>query len=241
MNAKSLFTRIGSLLLALVPAFSCLAEGATSPSSLSSTSQVERDVAAEILRGSYVPPSRTNWNSLMATLTNGLPQTNVLVILRDMNASPQGAGGSGRVEVELYRLDDLWILECGYARGISNKTLVSKKLKENLRAIQVPVPPGLTGKWTTYYVNGQKCGEGNFNSGRPEGESFGFFSDGHKSLMNHSVNGLLDGEETGFFPSGHVKHKGTYKGGFQVGTWTWFNEDGSVKSTRDFSKPSKPK
>ena len=54
--------------------------------------------------------------------------------------------------------------------------------------------------------------------------------------MQHYEHHIAEGADTGYFASGHTNYHGLYKGGKQVGVWTWYNEDGSVKSTQDFSK-----
>jgi hypothetical protein len=210
--------------------------GASPSSDLGSPSQEVRDAAAKILRATYTPPSRTNWDSVIASIKVGTPKTNVLELLRTFNAQPEGCGGGGGIENELYRLDELWLLECTYHFGISNLVFAGCALRQQLRFISVEPPTNFTGIWTVYYINGQKSGQGNFKEGRPEGESIRFYPDGSKALVNHSTNGVLNGEETGFFPSGRVKYRGLYEAGSQVGKWIWYNEDGSVKSKKELKR-----
>src|SRR5262245_25130623 len=62
---------------------------------LASPDQATRDAAAKALRATWTPPARTNWDSLLAALTNGMPRRNVLELLRPLKVTPEGAGGGG--------------------------------------------------------------------------------------------------------------------------------------------------
>src|SRR4051812_8508402 len=79
---------------------------------LNSKSQEIRDAAAKLLRQTYSPPPRTNWDRLLNSLKLGTSETNVMDQLRSMNLRFDGGAGSGNTITELCRLDDLWILEC---------------------------------------------------------------------------------------------------------------------------------
>ena len=209
-----------------------------SPSAdLGSPSQETRDAAAKILRATFEAPPRTNWNPLVEKLKLGIPKTNVLDILGHYADHVEGGGGSGITEMERYRLDDLWLLECSYTgKEASKSVLTHVKLIEQMLNVPVNPPSGFTGTWTIYYINGQKSGTGYYKNGKPDGASMGYYSDGSKALINHSANGILSGEELGFYPSGQIKYRGLYKEGSQAGTWTWYKEDGSVQSKKEFSR-----
>jgi hypothetical protein len=57
--------------------FCCSASGleASPMSDLCSTNQATRDAAAKILRETYIPPARTNWDSLIASLKVGMSKS----------------------------------------------------------------------------------------------------------------------------------------------------------------------
>src|ERR1044071_1874694 len=98
--------------------FSFAATGFGSPAEdLASPSQAKRDAAAKLVRDSWMPPARTNWDSLLGALTNGMPRTNVLELLRPFKVTPEGGGGDGTTSIQSYRLDDLWRLDCSYHEG----------------------------------------------------------------------------------------------------------------------------
>ena len=217
--------------------FSLLSVGLCSTTNdLASLDQATRDAAAKAARDSWVPPSRTNWDSLLAALTNGTPRTNVLELLRPLQATPEGGGGSGTVAFQRYRLDDLWVLECRYHEK-GNDPLFSRTLLEQVRGVWILPPTNFSGIWTSYWINGQRENEIYCTNGRYQGTFTGFNSDGEKAYVQHFENGRLEGEDTGYFRSGRINYRGLYRDDKHVGIWVWFNEDGSTNSVRDYSKP----
>ncbi|MDB6110413.1 MAG: hypothetical protein JWR69_2163 [Pedosphaera sp.] len=223
-------TRLLGLLM-----FCCSVSGlsASPRSDLSSTNQETREAAAKILRATYTPPPRTKWDALVASLKIGASKTNVLSLIRPFIVHSQGGAGSGTFEACQYRLDDLWILECHYDRDIFSGC---KLFPGTLEIWAVP-PPGFTGLWRTYYVNGQKSMEIHYVSGKHDGEFTTFYDDGSRAVLTHFVADIQEGEDTGYFRSGKLNYRGVYKANAQVGTWTWFNEDGTIRSTKEQSKP----
>lgn len=203
---------------------------------LGSSSQKKRDAAAKSLRATYIAPPRTNWDSLLSALKVGTPKTNVLEELRLLKLSSDGGVGSGNTETEVYRLDDLWTLECSFINSNAGTNLSRRKLTEQLRDVWVEPPPHFTGDWITYYANGQVSHQGHYKDGQPNGQGLGFHPNGSKAIVHHTVNGVAEGEETGFHPSGNISYKGSYKAGAQSGIWIWYNEDGSIQQKRDYSK-----
>src|ERR1043165_744903 len=192
-------------------------------SELSSTNQEARDAAAKILRETYIPPSRTNWDSLVASLKVGMSKSNILQLLKPVVVRPEGGGGSGTFEAQQFRLDDLWILECHFDHGFLGCKLFPQPLE-----IWMEPPPHFTGLWTMYRVNGQRSYEIRYKDGKRDGEMTSFYDGGSKAVVTHFIQGVQEGNETGYFPSGNVNYRGAYKANEMVGTSTWFNEDGTV-------------
>jgi len=201
---------------------------------LSSPSQEARDLAAKILRATYTPPSRTNWDALASTFKVGSPKTNIQAQLQSLNLHLGGGVGSGNTEVVTYPLDDYWSLECSFTNTAAGSGLARVGLVGRLRQISTEPPTGFNGVWTDYYVNGQKGSQGVYKGGRLDGDGIGFYPDGSKATIHHWVNGVSDGEEAGFYPSGRIKYKGQYKADKQVGHWIWYKEDGSIESEKDY-------
>lgn len=238
MKTLNKIHRQAGFFLAAILSFGCLENLLASPASdLASPSQAVRDAAAKILRETYVPPPRTNWDSLVGKLKLGISKLSALEALGEITNNVSGSVGSSSTEMNRYRLDDLWLMECSYTGRGTNSVLTHLNFIQGLRFVSVEPPLGFSGRWTTYYVNGQKFSEGVCKNGMADGEGFGFYPDGSKMVVNHSLNGMLNGEETGFYPNGHIRSKGFYKDNTQVGTWTWYNEDGTVHSKRNYSKP----
>jgi len=194
---------------------------------LSSTNQETRDAAAKILRETYTPPARTNWDSLIASLKVGMSKSNVMQILKPVIVRPEGGAGTGTYEAEQFRLDDWWLLECHFDHGFLGCTLLPAPLE-----FWVEPPPHFTGLWTIYVVNGRKSYEIHYRDGKRDGEMTSFYDDGSKCVVTHFVDGIQDGDEMGYFRSGKTNYTGVYKTNEMVGIWTWFNEDGTVKYTQ---------
>ena len=204
---------------------------ASSGSDLSSTNQETRDAAARVVRATYIPPPRTNWDSLIASLKVGASKSNILHLLEPVIVRSEGGGGSGTFEAQQYRLDDLWILECHFDHGF-----IDYKLFPNALDVWVEPPPRFTGVWTTYHVNGEKSYEIHYRDGKCDGEFTSFYDDGSRAVLTYFITGIQEGEEIGYFHFGKVNYRGFYKTNAMIGTWTWYNEDGMVQSTQDRSK-----
>jgi MORN repeat variant len=148
-------------------------------------------------------------------------------LLKPVIVRTEGGAGSGTFEAVRFRLDDLWILECYFDHGFQGCKLFPQPCET-----WVEPPPGFTGIWATYRVNGQKSHEIHYKDGKRDGVMTSFYEAGSKAVVTHFVAGFQDGDEIGYFPSGKVSYQGVYKTNEMVGTWTWFNEDGTVQSTQ---------
>jgi hypothetical protein len=218
---------------------------ATPLEDLASPSQRVRDEAAVGLRKSFVVPPRKPWDELMASIKVGDTKAFVLGKLRQLNAKPNGAVGSGQSSNESYRLDEAWILWVAFVRLDATEadadaaTVLKVSLQKDLQHIWVEPPEGFTGTWVTYFVNGQRSHLIHYAGGKYAGKFTAFRSDGSKACVQTYGPKGAEGEETGYFPSGRVAYRGFHKDGKPVGTWTHFNEDGSVQSTKDYPEQDK--
>ena len=148
MNAKLLLFVLVTLLEVNV--------GLSSPADdLASPSQETRDAAAKILRRTWEPPARTNWETLLSAIKIGMHETNVLELLRPLTGLTNASGwGSGGVGAGIYRLDDLYLIE--YTYRTSDHIVIGRSLLQRLREVWPPDPPtDFTGIWVSYYANGQ--------------------------------------------------------------------------------------
>lgn len=201
---------------------------------LSSPSQGVRDAAAKILRSTYTAPPRTNWEAVLNTITNGMTKTNLLELLSPYHVTAEWGNGTGGSHSQNYRLDDAWILTCWFRN--KGDVLLERTLSPSLRYVWVAPPTNFAGIWITYFVNGQKSHGIHYDNGKYHGEFIAYSPDGSKCYVQHYDHHVGEGADTGYFASGRTNYHGVYKGGKQVGIWIWYNEDGSVKSTKDYSK-----
>lgn len=206
---------------------------ASSVEDLSSPSQETRDAAAKILRATYTPPPRTNWDLVVSTFKIGSSKTNILAQLHSLNLHAGGGVGSGNTETETYPLDDYWTLKCSFTNTTAGSGLARVSLVGRPNNIWVEPPANFTGAWKTYWANGQPSHELHYKDGQLEGLLTTFFTDGSKSVISPQHNGVPDGVEEGYHPSGRIAYKGTYKAGKQVGHWIWYKADGSIESKKN--------
>jgi hypothetical protein len=201
---------------------------------LSSPTQEVRDAAARILRSTYTAPSRTNWEAVVTSITNGMTKMKLLELLSPYHVTPVGGLSSGGSYNQSYRLDDAWMLNCWFRDEAD--IVVDRALTPYLRGVWVAPPTNFTGVWTVYFVNGQKSADFHCDAGKYHGECITYTPDGSKCVVQHYDHHVAEGADTGYFASGRTNYHGIYKGGKQVGIWIWYNEDGSVKSTKDYSE-----
>ncbi len=154
---------------------------------LSSPSQETRDAAAKILRATYTPPPRTNWDSLIASIKIGDNKTNVIEMLARLNIKGDGGGGSGTYESQLFQLDDLWQLELSSERDV----ITGYQLREQMRDFWVLPPTNFSGTWTTYWANGQRSAEVHVNNGKYSGEFTGFSTNGSRAYVQQYDKGSI--------------------------------------------------
>ena len=145
------------LLLGLVTLFAVNLGFSSPADDLASPSQETRDAAAKILRRTWEPPARTNWEALLSAIKIGMHETNVLELLRPLADLTNASGvGSGTVEARIYRLDDLHLIE--YSYHISDHIVFARRLLQRLREVSPPGPStNFTGIWVNYYASGQAC------------------------------------------------------------------------------------
>ncbi|HWQ93727.1 MAG TPA: hypothetical protein VN673_18840 [Clostridia bacterium] len=129
---------------------------------LSSPSQAKRDAAATLLRATYVPTARSNWNSIISFVRTNGSRTEILKRLRDVSRTTDRS--SGDIFWEHYHLDSSWDLSCFYGAKEKDRKVKGYWLK--LHHAWIAPPPKFTGSWVTYYVNGQKCSELHYKEGQ---------------------------------------------------------------------------
>jgi antitoxin component YwqK of YwqJK toxin-antitoxin module len=105
----------------------------------------------------------------------------------------------------------------------------SKKLESETR----------DGQFTTFYVNGQKESEGEYNKGKKEGKWTYWYKDGQKISEGKFENGDRQGEWEFFHRNGALKTKPTYLDGEKNGASVFFYDNGDKEEEYNFIKGQK--
>jgi hypothetical protein len=204
---------------------------------LASPSQETRDRAAKGLRETSQEVPGKQWDTLMSEIKEGDTKAEILERLKPFHARAEMGLGSGGSHSESYRLDDYWLLRCTYRN--KGEKLIRHELVAQTRHVWVQPPDDFTGLWTTYFVNGRRSHEIQYQNGKNLGTFTSFRGDGSIAFVQNYTEAGIDGEDLGFFPSGKIMYRAHYRAGKPVGTWTWYHEDGTVRSTREH--PALPK
>ncbi len=190
-----------------------------------------RDYAATTLRGTYQSIPQSKWQPIVDSIKVGQTKESVLRLLEPFHVSAGMGTGSGGSHSERYTLDDGWTLTCWYTN--KDNALIDRQLQKATRSVWVEPPKDFTGKWITYFVNGEKNHEIDYQAGRYFGEFVSFHDNGSKAVVQHYAEAGVIGEDTGYFPSGHLNYRGRYEGGKQVGKWIWYDDEGNIANTRE--------
>ena len=212
---------------------------ATARDLLASPYQGRRHLGAQILRDSFVPPARTNWDGLMAGLKPGMKESAVARLLASAGATNEPDGDIPGELIKTYRLDDLWLVRCWFTNSAPAKSeagLSESRLMEQMNRIRVEPPMDFTGDWITYWVNGQTNLDTHYLNGKVDGLNTSYYPSGSVSDVASCRGGVLEGEATAYYSSGEIQCKGQYRDGAQVGRWIWYKKDGTVESEKDFGK-----
>jgi hypothetical protein len=198
---------------------------------LRSPEQTIRDAAAEKLRASYLPPSRKRWDALLAKTKPGDLKTEIWNRFDVSKEKIESGDGTGQVHREEYRLDDRWLFSGWFNNG--DDSLREVKIVERFRHVWVKPASDFSGIWTTYFVNGRRSQQINYQNGKYHGTFATFYGNGSKWVVQNFLSHVADGEDSGYFPTGELMYRGVYRSGVQVGVWTWYAKDGSIRTRRD--------
>ncbi|OQP57087.1 hypothetical protein A3860_11005 [Niastella vici] len=91
-----------------------------------------------------------------------------------------------------------------------------------------------TGKFTSLYITGKLCSEGNYVNGNLEGLYKHYYFDGSTQVLQYFKNGLRDSIYRSYNYGGKLSAEGMYKLGDKTGTWKYYHEDGSLSRTEEF-------
>ena len=85
-----------------------------------------------------------------------------------------------------------------------------------------------TGKWISYYENGQLWDKGEWRRGERVGPWITYFNDGQLYFKGEYRNGSPEGPWMTYYQDGRLNAKGNYKNGKRQGAWVSYLEDGTV-------------
>lgn len=206
---------------------------ATPLEDLASPDQSVRDKAAAVQRATfrYTPESR--WTPVIDKIKKGIHKKDVLEILIPFKVTEEGSAAGGGSYSKSVRLDDEWILTCWFT--IDGDILFEKRLSQSLKPVDALLPnKNYTGRWVTYFPNGNKSHESELENGKRIGDFIAYYPNGSKRLVKHYTESGIDCDEIGYHQSGKVAHRGQYKDDKATGIWTWYDEAGNVTSTHEF-------
>ena len=150
---------------------------------LASPNQTVRDKAAEVLRASFKSTPESKWTTTLEKFTKGQSKKEVEEVLRPLNAKWEVSIGPGQTHSVVYRLDNEWLLHCGFHN--SDDRLIDRSLNRSLKHIWVAPPNTYTGVWTAYFINGQKSHVTNYKDGKYFGEFVSYHWDGSTRSVQH--------------------------------------------------------
>jgi len=203
---------------------------------LSDPSQAIRNAAAAELRKSFVLPSRKSWDVKVARVKAGMTREEALAAIGIEKREPSAILPNSIAEE--YRLDEVWIARIWLTHGVTPTTVTRAEIVESMQQKWIEPPADFTGRWTTYFVNGQKSNAIDYRNGKYAGEYIIFHSNGQPSVVQHySEKHGAHGEDIGRYPSGKLSYRGRYFRGKRIGTWTHYEENGQVRSIERLPVP----
>lgn len=165
------------------------------------------------------------WKKVLQLITIGMSKSEVEgIIPNNGETQPSIAQGMGSVS-EKRRLDNNW--EATLYFDANGKVYAPPKLQKSVLSIWIPPAPDFSGKWITYFVNGQKATEIDYKDGEYNGTYTSFYANGQKSYEQHYVNGVIQGPDQGWHENGQQSYTGQYVNDRQDGLWIWWNPDGT--------------
>lgn len=84
------------------------------------------------------------------------------------------------------------------------------------------------GVWTTWYENGHKKGQMDWVKGNPEGTVYEWYESGQQKNVGHWKNAGRDGLSTWWYANGQKEKEVTYIGGEPNGVWTYWDSTGAI-------------
>ncbi len=206
---------------------------------LADAGQAVRDCAAAAIRAHLAKHPQTgdvgeaHWKAKLKAIKPGISQK---AFEAATGAKNEGGVGSGRSFSVTWRLDDYWVVTTHFDLPDSLRTVGAPQ--RQARAVWVDPGKNHSGKWITYFVNGQKSHEIRYQNGVYE--SFRSYYDNGQLVSEQTyVRGRIHGPELGFHRDGAKAYSIAYDDGKSTGRWTHWYPDGRLLSEQTY-KDGKP-
>lgn len=251
MRAAFVLVAVGALALT-----ACKFDPAGARQKLASPDPAVRAKAAEALRSAYATDpalvgdhGASYWAERLKRVP-GSSDSEVGRILEGAKVLPGSEGGGGGHSVT-FRLDDFWLATTGQSDRGDERFFSAGPPRRFVVHVDVAPPPGFTGTWTTYYVNGAvhtavEMDHGHttrtremhdngqlrvaavYVDGLREGHVVTSFADGKPEWDQTYAKGELDGEERWYWDSGKLREARRWKNGKQDGRMKIYGESGAL-------------
>ncbi|HEX4608538.1 MAG TPA: sigma factor-like helix-turn-helix DNA-binding protein, partial [Urbifossiella sp.] len=169
------------------------------------------------------------WRAKLRLVREGMDREAVLKILPPSDGSRADGGiHDGGSYITTWQLDEHWTAMATFYE--SGELARRPELLKGARRVYVAPPPGFTGAWVTWHVNGQKGYEIQFKDGKYDGTFTTYHDTGAKHVEQHYTALTAHGADTGWFPDGRLNYTARYRDGKQDGTWTHWYANGVRQS-----------
>jgi len=178
------------------------------------------------------------WKEKVNQVKPGMTRAQVLKILPHAPESPGAFNmASGQTNSDCYQLNYHWDIYVLYhnANGGKNKrtdtvSIYPPKLTRRALCVYVERPKNYTGTWLTWYVNGQKGREFQYENGKSNGAQIPFYDNGQKSEEHHYKNQVRDGLYSGWHRDGKKSYTAQYRNGKEDGPWLHWYANGKKQN-----------
>ena len=95
------------------------------------------------------------------------------------------------------------------------------------------------GTWITWYQNGQRKYQGQYEQDKPTGQFTWWHPNGQKSLEARYIDGKEQGTWTWWHENGQKSVEGSYVSGHAENEWFWWADNGKLADKVNFSDPNR--
>jgi len=121
-----------------------------------------------------------------------------------------------------------------FVTGVSEGKEVSYLQDRNGIKYEVNAETPFSGKYVTYYENGQREVEVNYKYGKKDGLDTLWFENGQKLVEENYRNGKEEGLHTQWFGNGQKRMEWDFKNGKREGLWIYWDKEGNVTETETY-------